>query len=217
MKVKRCLLVLATAIATSIFLPGYLPDTAFAGDTVYIVQRDWHANILVKKERLDGLLWRSIPEIDDARFVKVSWGDQHFYQSYSSSVWLAARAVLWPTQAVIRIMDYSKPFPPVYTDSGMIAIAMQAGDYDRLCNFISSSFARDKQNNVIPSSGFDYSIGFYRARRKYHLFRTCNTWVALALKKAGLDICPFGVLSVDQLFRRLKNWSGAVSPEKTAQ
>jgi len=31
---------------------------------------------------------------------------------------------------------------------------------------------------------------FYASRERFHLFKTCNVWVATALREAGLPVTP---------------------------
>lgn len=205
LKAAGCCIWLLASMVPVAFVSANPGLAEIQSDTVYIVQRDWHTGIVVEKTRLDSQVWQHIPVVEDVQFADVSWGDQRFYQAYRGSFWLAAQAVLWPTKAVIRTMKVSVPVKKAYPASRIIALGVKKEQYARLCDFISASFARDKQNTIIPSTGFAYSIGFYVARRKYHLFRTCNTWVALALQQAGLDIHPFGVLNANQLFRRLEH------------
>jgi len=45
---------------------------------------------------------------------------------------------------------------------------------------------------------------FYASRERFHLFKTCNVWVATALREAGLPLTPTLTVSADALMARLR-------------
>ncbi|MCU0344879.1 MAG: DUF2459 domain-containing protein, partial [Ignavibacterium sp.] len=45
-------------------------------------------------------------------------------------------------------------------------------------------------------------IIYYKANGSYHLFNTCNTWLAKGLKEAGIDT-EDNILLTEQLFNEL--------------
>ena len=42
------------------------------------------------------------------------------------------------------------------------------------------------------------------ARSRYHLFNTCNTWVARALQRAGLDVASAGTLTASGVMHQAR-------------
>ena len=69
-----------------------------------------------------------------------------------------------------------------------------------LLNAVSETVWRDKEGNheVLSTQGTDRVI-FFKANNDYHLFNTCNTWLAKNLKKAGFDI-EDDIILTEQLF-----------------
>jgi hypothetical protein len=63
---------------------------------------------------------------------------------------------------------------------------------------------RDNAGTIIPSTIYRKSNTFFLAQGKYSVFRTCNTWAALAFKEIDFDISTFFLVTANQLFRRLK-------------
>lgn len=180
-----------------------------AAHHVYVVQRAWHTGIVIRTEVINPELWQEASKYTGNRFVDISWGDEKFYQAPGTPVLLAARAVLWPTQSVLRVFPFSNPVRSSYGQQArIIQIPMNKTRLDALCRFIADSYKRDEAGNPRPSMAYGESRLFFLGKRDYHLFRTCNTWVALAFKEAGFEIRSCCVLNANQLFRQLEKIPG---------
>lgn len=68
---------------------------------------------------------------------------------------------------------------------------MDAATYDRLVDAILASATLDPRGLPIrvDHPGFSGTDAFFEAQGRFHIFRTCNTWVGAMLRQAGL---PFG-------------------------
>ncbi|MFP4060461.1 MAG: DUF2459 domain-containing protein [Bacteroidales bacterium] len=173
--------------------------------TVYVVQEYWHTGIIIETEDVPVELWPEIERFGHNKRIDVGWGDRDFYQATGQPVGLAAKAIFWPTTSVIRLDGFNVPLKNYYgSDARMKEITMDEEKFHQLITFISKSFQRDENEEIIPGDKEGESNTFFLGKRKYHLFRTCNTWVALAFKSAGYDIRHFFVLAAWQLFRQLE-------------
>ena len=47
---------------------------------------------------------------------------------------------------------------------------------------------------------------FYLSNGEFHLFNTCNTWIAEALQSAKLDISSRGIITADNLMEKSENY-----------
>jgi len=186
----------------NIMLISSLVSNLCAKDTIYIVQEAWHTGIILKTNSVPPAIFPEIKSYDHVSYIDISWGDEKFYQAEGTPVGLAARAILFPTSAVIQLFGLKWPVEAFYPRSE--PIILDSLEFNALCRFISDSFQRDNEGKIIPSSVYGPTDIYFKAQRKYHLFRTCNTWVALALKEAGLDVRSFLVLTAGQLFRQLQ-------------
>jgi uncharacterized protein (TIGR02117 family) len=173
--------------------------------TVYVVQQAWHTGIVLPVNKINPEIWPEVSTFEDKQYVDVSWGDEKFYQASGSPVLLAARAMLWPTQSVMQIYPFSLAISSAYTsEARLLELELNKQQFDGLTFFFSSSLIRDESNAPVASEMYGKSRYFFLSKRKYHLFRTCNTWVALAFKQAGLGNRRCCVLNANQLFRRIK-------------
>jgi uncharacterized protein (TIGR02117 family) len=174
--------------------------------TVYVVQQAWHTGIVLPVQKINPEIWPEVSTFEEKKYVDVSWGDEKFYQAPGNSVLLAARAILCPTQSVMRIYPFSISISSAYTsEARFLELELTHQQFDRLTLFFVNSLKRDESNQTIASEAYGKSRYFFLSKRKYHLFRTCNTWVALAFKQAGLGNRSCCVLNANQLFRRLKS------------
>jgi hypothetical protein len=82
-----------------------------------------------------------------------------------------------------------------------------------LLEYISETVWRDSEgNNKILSTKYLNRIYFFRANGDYHLYNTCNTWLARGLKKAGFDI-EDNIVLTEQLFYEAAKFGEVVKAE----
>ncbi|MFW6222415.1 MAG: DUF2459 domain-containing protein [Bacteroidota bacterium] len=199
------------ALAVSTFL---CCKNISASDTVYVAQHAWHTGIVLKTSEISPEMCPGIAKYKKYSYIDISWGDEFYYQHIDPGIGLALRAVLFPTTAVIKYTGIRSSVKHYYKHSNLMQIVLDSGQFNSLCMYISKSFQRDSLNRIILSTAYGKAEHFYLAKRKYHLFRTCNTWVIKAFEKAGLKINSFFVLTSGQLFRRLKKLEQAVFIQK---
>jgi len=173
-------------------------------DTVYIVQAGWHTGILLNTSSVPAVIFPEIENYRYASYIDIGWGDEKFYQAEGIPIGLALRAVIFPTSSVIRIVGYRSPIEKLYVNGRKEAIILDSTGFSDLLNFISGNFKRDSIDRIIPSKVYGTSNIFFESTNKYHLFRTCNTWVASALKESGVEIRSCCILTARQLFRKIK-------------
>ncbi|ASB49760.1 DUF2459 domain-containing protein [Alkalitalea saponilacus] len=177
---------------------------------VYVVQNRWHTGLVFRVDDLNADIWPEAEGFDGRRWVDVGWGDEHFYQADGSPVHLAARAVLWPTSSALQVFPFINPLRLAYGERARILrIPVSESQLLSLMKYVADSYIRDQYGRAQPSSVYGESRHFFRATQKYHLFRTCNTWVVNGFKEAGLPVRSFCVLNANQLFRRLSKIPGA--------
>ncbi|MFW5645448.1 MAG: DUF2459 domain-containing protein [Bacteroidota bacterium] len=173
---------------------------------ILVVQEGWHTGIVFKTNDVDSTIWPEIVHYRNKNFVDVGWGDEKFYQVPGYPVFVAARAVLFPTQSVLRVFPYSTPILSAYfEDSKILTFTINRQQLDRLSRFVAESYKRDKNGNAQLSKLYENNQHYFLATRNYHLFRTCNTWIALGFKKSGFDVRSFFVLYGKQLIRQLRD------------
>ncbi len=69
-----------------------------------------------------------------------------------------------------------------------------------MCLYISNTVWRDREKKyeILSTKGLGRII-FFKANGEYHLFNTCNTWLARGLRQAGIEITD-DIILTEQLF-----------------
>lgn len=175
---------------------------------IYVIKSYWHTGIVIKvDERLLNLI-SGIEEFKNNDFVDIGWGDEDFYQLQGDfDLYLAAKAVLYPTSSVIRIKGYKIPVSEIIEWSDYcIRFELREDEFQRLCGFIDESFYRENDKLIIKFRRINSNVIFFHSNLKYHLFNTCNTWVAKSFKYCGYDISPSSIITAEDLFNELKDF-----------
>jgi uncharacterized protein (TIGR02117 family) len=176
-------------------------DTSINSFTnVYLVKNNWHTGIVFK---VNDVL-HDLPEISEFKnynYVDIGWGDADFYQYPEFDAGLAVKALFYPTGSAIRVEAFNLTIERYIELSDMaVLIKMNNTELSELLNFISNEFYKDDEKLVELSRRYSGHIVYYHAKGKYHLFNTCNTWVAKGLRNSGIEIKDKIILA-EQLFR----------------
>jgi len=204
---------LALAVATSGCgaRPGDLPspDDA-AAITIAIVDHGWHTAIAVRRADVDRARWPDVDDFPTATFVEVAWGDRDFYMASSASAWLAIKAALFGHGSVLHVVGFDMPAATYFAGSEVIELRLSRRGFDAMTRFVSGEYERDAGGRPRRlQRGLYGTSWFYAARTRYHLFNTCNTWVARALREAGLPITPAGTITAGGVLRQLRAAAGS--------
>jgi len=173
--------------------------------TIYIAKSYWHTGLIVEINELSLNTLPVLKDFSDSEFVDIGMGERDFYMSPSRDIVPAARAILIPTAAAIRIAEV--PGDTAFlrrTSDYLISLELDSASFINLLDYVNESISRNDDDEVsIIEERAGGSIVFYNSPLSYHLFNTCNTWLARALQKAGIDIKPSDVVTSKDLFYRL--------------
>ncbi len=179
--------------------------------SIFIVQEGWHTGIVLETASIPDSLWQGINQFQHHNYLDIGWGDEAFYQEPGINVILALRAILFPTKSVIRIHGF-RTDPVLYYESyaTLFELKLTQEQYYTLIRFIANSFIRKEDGKIILSTLQESYKNYFLSKRYYHLFRTCNTWVCLALKESSVPVRSSGILTRRQLIRQLNRLDRSV-------
>jgi len=171
---------------------------------VYFIKQNWHTAIVLKTSELDSFSFKEYNHFKKYKLIDIGWGDEEFYQYPDFDSGLAFNALFHKTPSTLRVegINISKED---YFDVSEIVIELTLSDdqFRKICNYINNTFKLNKDDiTLILSSRGGGQIIFYKANGNYHLFNTCNTWLANGLKQAGLEI-ENNIILTEQLFSEL--------------
>lgn len=169
--------------------------------TIYLIKQRWHTAIVFQTKEVDPKILSEVNYFIGAELIDIGWGDEVFYQ-YPDFDWdLAYHALFHPTPSTLRIEGVFISMIE-YFNLSEIVVELKINDEQLkiLLNYISDTiWKNDNGSSEILSTQYLKRVYFFKANGDYHLFNTCNTWLAIGLTQAGFKINDDIVLT-DQLF-----------------
>ena len=195
--------------------PGALTaaDAQAKTHRVLVVRHGWHSGIVVRAADVPVQAWPARREFIGAEHLEVGWGDRAYYQAPDPSLWLGLRALLWPAAGVLHVVAFSGPVERYFASAEIVALQLTPQGFARLVAAISASHELDAAGQPIPlGPGLYGTSRFYASREAFHLFATCNVWVAAMLREAGVPVSPALSLTSGALFTQLRRHGQGARP-----
>jgi uncharacterized protein (TIGR02117 family) len=185
--------------------PAELPTVSEAAKVVYVMGHGWHTGLVVRRADIPDGIWPEQTDFPEAQYVEVGWGDKDFYQASEPTFGLALKAALQSTASVLHVVGFAIPPEDYFPASEVIAVRLSLHGFTHLVAFIHQTYKRDAHGRAIPlGPGWYEHSKFYLATGTYHLFNTCNTWVAKALRAAGFPINPGSTLTAGNVMEQVR-------------
>jgi uncharacterized protein (TIGR02117 family) len=209
------LLLLGSACAGPATQTSHFSDHGEPFSSIYVVNHGWHTGLVVKRADIPLGLVPEAADFTDADYLELGWGDWDYYQSGDPGLWLTLKAALWPTASVLHVVGVQGTVADRFAGYEIIRLDVAQSGFARLADYLDRSFARDGVDKARPiSPGFGSDSLFYPARGKFHLFNTCNTWTARALKAAGYPLGLFEPILADQLMAKVRSFAAITGHAK---
>jgi len=148
--------------------------------TLYIVSHGWHSGVVVEQADLVQQMPALAPEIGRKRYVEIGWGEERFYQARETTVGMALRAVLQPNSSVLQVVPFADSPRRYFAGAEIVEVRTDDAGYSAALAVMAATFKPDLQRLGRSLYGEGW---FYRAEGSFHLFNTCNTWVASVLER----------------------------------
>jgi len=183
----------------------YPPPGDETAVTISVLDHGWHTAIVVRRADVDRALWPEVDDFPEATFIEVAWGDREFYMARPATLWLAIKAAFLASGSVLHVVGFSAPIAVYFPEAEIVELRLSRRGFDAMTRFIHEEYQRDREDRALRlERGLYGSSWFYAARSRYHLFNTCNTWIARALSMAGLAVTPSGVITADEVVRQVR-------------
>lgn len=188
----------------------YPPPPGSAVKRVYVVKQNWHTGIALRRSDIPSALWPQIGDFPDFEYLEVSWGDADYYPAPDPTLGMLLKAALVPTPSVLHVVGFDGPVEAYFPVSDIVEIALSEAGYEQLCRFIAQTYAITDKGADGVKKGLYLNSRFYPAQPKFHIFRTCNTWVAQALRSAGCPITPFYAIRAENVISQASKFGTVV-------
>lgn len=145
--------------------------------------RDW--TLEFPAEQLGREPW--LERIPQGEWISIGWGDRRFYletERWSDlHVSVALQALFGLDTTALHVECLADPRSNLESRP----LRLSAAQYRGLIEHIEASLARDAEGRPLRIAGraYGYRDAFYEGRGHYHMFRTCNEWVAEGLREVG--------------------------------
>ena len=163
------------------------PPAPASSVPVYIVQHGgMHTGLVLRQSDLAPQAWPAHLDYRASNYLEVGWGDEDGYRK-DLTTGIVTKALVWSPRTVLLLDGFNSPLVDHFSDARIqiVEVKLSPEGYARLVEYIADSHALDPSGQPIR-----LGENWYRARQPYFLFRTCNTWVAEALRTAGCPIVP---------------------------
>ncbi len=185
----------------SLYPPGLDAPT----EPVWVVDHGWHTGLVMERSAIPAGL---LPEQDDfpiARYLEVGWGDADFYQAREPDIWAALRAAVASRASVVHVVGLPARPEEIFAGGDVVQIRLSRPGFEALARFVDDAFGREGRPRAPMLGGGLYGTSaFYPARPRYHLLHTCNTWIARALRAAGVPITPVYAMTAGNLMWQVR-------------
>jgi uncharacterized protein (TIGR02117 family) len=177
-----------------------------ASRVLYVAGHAWHTGLIVRSADIPQKAWPARRDFPDARYLELGWGDREYYMREDPGIWIGLRALFWPTDSAIHAVGVRGPIEREFPTSEIVELRLSEAGFKRLVEFVAASHARDAAGDwiVLGPGQRPNSSRFYASERRFHLFETCNTWVARALREAGVGIDPRAAITAGSLMRQVR-------------
>lgn len=153
---------------------------------VYLVAHDGHTGIAVPRADIPAGLWPESRAFPQADYLEVGWGNRDYYYGRNQGLWGTLNAML-PSPSVLHVAGFRGSPADYFRTNEIIELAVPVDGFERLVRYIHDAYERTGALPVAALGPGLYGDSlFYPAGDSFHLFRTCNVWIAQALRAAGL-------------------------------
>jgi len=165
------------------------------------VKQNWHTGFIVVDAYIRKKQWPERLATGKAPYYEVGWGDEDYYIYGRKPL----QALFLPTESVLCVgLLYIDP-AKIYAAEKIITLKMSRTNFNKLLTYFSRAYKQNADGKLIKAdTNAEAFYTFYKAKKKFHFFRTCNKWTAEGLAAAEVNIKKCCIISPLLLWRRLK-------------
>lgn len=171
--------------------------------TVFLVAHGWHSGMVIKRADIPVDLLPERGDFPQAEYLELGWGERDFYRAPEVGFWLTLKAALWRNASVLHVVGFDGQVTHYFPQAEILQLDLSESSFLALIRYIDASFARgDAPSAAALGAGLYGDSKFYASGETFHLFKTCNVWLARALRAAGLDMTPSLALTTTALMKQ---------------
>lgn len=186
----------------------YPPHASEKPRSIYVIHHgSLHTGVAVKRSDIPPGLWPANRDYANHKYLEIGWGEDDGYRK-PLTVGIAVKALAGSKRTVLLADGFDAVREKVNTPRfTVIQVDLSERGLAQLCRHIAKTYAVDESGRPVR-----LGEGWYRARGTYSAFRTCNTWVAEGLRKAGCPITPAVCLTARPLLAQVRRFGRVLRP-----
>lgn len=189
------------------------PPPGAPTERIWVVSHGWHTGLVLPVAALPHAACPEIVQNVTTPFVEIGWGDEGFYRAPQITVLLTLDAIFIPDPSVLHVVDVPVPPHQYFDRSTVVAVELSQSGFMELVSFVCERFSRKGAEPAEPlGPGIYGKSRFFRAEGLYYFPKTCNTWTARALRRAGLPMSWWYSLTASNVIYQLRGVGKVVSP-----
>ncbi len=197
-----CLALPAAACSAVVGAPD--PATLSRSSVVTVVERDWHTDIALRAEDMDGPLASIRARFPGVRTLLFGFGDRHYLtdrQPGFTDMLIAA----FPGPGALLVTGLRTTPAEAFGAANVVDLPVTAAGLHRVVDFLWHAFETDATGRprLLGDGPYPGSI-FFASADTYALTHTCNTWTAEVLQVGGMAVRAAGVLFATQVMERAR-------------
>jgi hypothetical protein len=182
----------------------FLCHAAWAGDIALVVlQRDWHTAIAIPLAAIPAPLVTA---------AHVSPGDDTLIIGFGARVWMGqpnrglddAISALTGGPGAMQIQSQYGLTDTGDTGVQTLTLEVSPENVAALAAFAWQAIAKRPDGQIAPYAEPQPGNRYYDSPTRYGMLHNCNSWTAEALRQAGVEVDPDGILRASQLMRAVK-------------
>jgi uncharacterized protein (TIGR02117 family) len=203
-RTAACLAVLLSLFActSAPVHPVSAREAAGRQEPVWLVSNRFHTSIAVEDEDAPPQVRMLDPK---AKYFVIGWGGRDLYMKGRVYPWQWLTTTILPTASALHVIPIRTTLAEECPRSEIIEFRTSRRGREKLRRYLYLAFARDKKGKVlVVGPGKSPISRFFAGSETYYLPKTCNLWVAKALKIADIPIYVMPALEAGNLL-----WQGA--------
>ena len=196
----------------------YPPAPDAPTEPVWVVDHGWHTGLVMARSSIPRRLLLEQEDFPVARYLEFGWGDADFYRASDPGVALAIRAALGSRASVVHVVGLPVRPQEIFVGRDVVEIRLSRPGFEALARFVDDSIDRAEHRRApMLGTGLYGRSAFYPGRGRYHLVNTCNTWIARALRAAGVPITPVYAMTAGNLMWQVKRLAGSAGERSSLE
>lgn len=175
---------------------------------IYVVDRGWHTDIGLPVGELEGRLAALKADFPGATYLVFGFGDRNFLLTRDTGLFDMLHALL-PGKAAMLVTGLKTSPGDAFVPRDVVPLGVSATGIRGIEDFIAADFSADSRGGVIRLADGPYPGSlFFASDATYDAFYTCNSWVADALRAAGLPVSDGLVIFAYQVMAEARALTG---------